>query len=296
MFGADLPAADGSFTWKDGAFLTALKNGDWILLDELNLAPQPVLEGLNACLDHRGEIFVPELNKTFTVTANTKIFACQNPLRQGGARRGLPKSFLNRFTQVYIDTLSSADLEFILISQYPLIPQNLLSAMIKFNNKILKDTTDLLWGYKGSPWELNLRDIQRWCDGIMMEYSQDSIFNENFVKDVNYFKPGKFGKLLYVDRMRTKEDKSHVRRIYESIFSKELMPNDYLNVYFTKERIHIGDTSIKRNIYQIYKGSQFEEELLILRHQIPVLKSLIECVQMNWLSILVWNLKKCLDM
>ena len=30
----------------------------------------------------------------------TKIFGCQNPFRQGGGRKGLPRSFLNRFTQV----------------------------------------------------------------------------------------------------------------------------------------------------------------------------------------------------
>jgi midasin len=33
------------FKWSDGVFLKALKNGDWVLLDELNLAPQAVLEG-----------------------------------------------------------------------------------------------------------------------------------------------------------------------------------------------------------------------------------------------------------
>ena len=33
-----------------------------MLLDELNLASQSVLEGLNACLDHRARIFIPELN------------------------------------------------------------------------------------------------------------------------------------------------------------------------------------------------------------------------------------------
>ena len=63
LLGADLPAdggAAGEFRWADGAFLAALKNGDWVLLDELNLAPQPVLEGLNAALDHRAEVFVPE--------------------------------------------------------------------------------------------------------------------------------------------------------------------------------------------------------------------------------------------
>lgn len=68
---------------------------------QLNLASQSVLEGLNACFDHRAEIYVPELGMNFHVQHKmTKIFGCQNPYRQGGGRKGLPKSFLNRFTQV----------------------------------------------------------------------------------------------------------------------------------------------------------------------------------------------------
>lgn len=103
LFGADLPEEGGNaghFQWRDGAFLTALKESHWILLDELNLASQSVLEGLNAVLDHRGELFVPELNKSFRVPVGTKLFACQNPVSEGGNRRGLPRSFLNRFTRV----------------------------------------------------------------------------------------------------------------------------------------------------------------------------------------------------
>lgn len=68
---------------------------------QLNLASQSVLEGLNACFDHRAEIYIPELGMSFQVQhEKTKIFACQNPFTQGGGRKGLPKSFLNRFTQV----------------------------------------------------------------------------------------------------------------------------------------------------------------------------------------------------
>lgn len=104
LFGADLPVEGGkggTFAWRDGPLLQALRSGAWIVLDELNLASQAVLEGLNACFDHRGEVFIPELGKTFYIEhQSTKIFACQNPQYQGGARKGLPKSFLNRFTQV----------------------------------------------------------------------------------------------------------------------------------------------------------------------------------------------------
>lgn len=107
MFGADFPlegGRGGQFEWRDGPLLRALKVGDWIMLDELNLASQSVLEGLNACLDHRGEIYVSELGKTFSTPPHRerRIFACQNPINQGGARKGLPRSFLNRFTLVSI--------------------------------------------------------------------------------------------------------------------------------------------------------------------------------------------------
>lgn len=51
---------------------------------QINLASQPVLEGLNACLDHRGTIFVPELAREFDVGGSERrcrFFATQNPVR-----------------------------------------------------------------------------------------------------------------------------------------------------------------------------------------------------------------------
>ena len=53
LLGCDLPCAAGGngqdgdpaqFRWCDGVFLRAMKQGHWVLLDELNLAPQSVLE------------------------------------------------------------------------------------------------------------------------------------------------------------------------------------------------------------------------------------------------------------
>ncbi len=41
LLGADLPVEGGlpgQFAWCDGPLLAALKAGDWVLLDELNLA------------------------------------------------------------------------------------------------------------------------------------------------------------------------------------------------------------------------------------------------------------------
>lgn len=127
LMGNDLPysgegdidgaSSSASFRWCDGVFLKAIKRGEWVLLDELNLASQSVLEGLNSCLDHRASVYIPELGKEFACPPTFRIFAAQNPLAQGGGRKGLPKSFLNRFTKVYIEALTSEDLFSIVSAQ-----------------------------------------------------------------------------------------------------------------------------------------------------------------------------------
>ena len=48
-----------------------------------------------------------------------RVFGCQNPLQQGGGRKGLPKSFLNRFTQVWMEELDAEDMLLIVLDQFP---------------------------------------------------------------------------------------------------------------------------------------------------------------------------------
>lgn len=135
----------------------------------------------------------------------TKLFACQNPLRQGGARRGLPKSFLNRFTQVFVDALTDEDLKFIVSSQFPEIKfkdEKIINRMIEFNSKLSKEA-GTTWGFSGAPWEMNLRDVTRWCEATIA-------FAETTSNGQKSYDPGSSVELIYVDRMRTKEDKDMV--------------------------------------------------------------------------------------
>jgi midasin len=43
-----------------GVLVQALRQGHWIILDELNLAPSEVLEALNRLLDDNRELLIPE--------------------------------------------------------------------------------------------------------------------------------------------------------------------------------------------------------------------------------------------
>lgn len=64
------------FRWGDGVLLSAIKEGHWLLIDEMNLAQQSILEGLNAILDHRRTVYIPELNQEFQCHPDFFVFAC----------------------------------------------------------------------------------------------------------------------------------------------------------------------------------------------------------------------------
>jgi midasin len=80
----------------------------------MNLAQQSVLEGLNAILDHRRTVYIPELNQEFPCHPDFFVFACQNPSASIGGRKSLPKSFLNRFNKIYLEDLTQGDYQVIL--------------------------------------------------------------------------------------------------------------------------------------------------------------------------------------
>ncbi|CAG9859623.1 unnamed protein product [Phyllotreta striolata] len=279
LFGADLPvegAAGGRFSWRDGPLLQALRHGHWILLDELNLASQSVLEGLNACLDHRGEIFIPELGKTFRVRPGTRFFGCQNPAKQGGSRRGLPRSFLNRFIQVYVDSLSEEDLLCIIRARYRDLPASLLRKMVAFNAKLSAALDERLFGHKGAPWECNLRDLTRWCEAI--------VYNSRYSKG---YHPEDLVELIYSDRLRSVGDRGRVREMFVEVFGREAGGTAPV-VYLSNDRVRFGEVFLRRNRRGVDSNvAKQEKTALVLRRQAAVLRSLAYCVNLNWMAILV---------
>lgn len=168
LFGSDVPvegAEAGTFAWRDAPFLRAMKNGEWVLLDEMNLASQSVLEGLNACLDHRGEVYISELDQTFRRHPSFRLFAAQNPHHQGGGRKGLPASFVNRFTVVYADVFRKEDLVLICQRSFPHLDASTIGPLVEFIDRLDNEVgSQRKVGSLGGPWEVNLRDTLRWLN------------------------------------------------------------------------------------------------------------------------------------
>jgi midasin len=86
-------------------------------------------------------VFIPELNRTFRCPPTFRVFGAQNPLQEGGGRKGLPRSFLNRFTRVHVELLVQADLLFIAGALHPRIPQHTLGRMVAALKQLHEDAS-----------------------------------------------------------------------------------------------------------------------------------------------------------
>ena len=276
----NIGVSDSMFKWVDGVLLKAIKNGDWVLLDELNLASQSVLEGLNSCLDHRANIYIPELGKTFECPSTFKLFAAQNPMSQGGGRKGLPKSFLNRFTKVYIEALSVADLNKIVQAKFPQLDTILVGKMITFNSLIHYDISEkCLYGQQGKPWEFNLRDIFRWCDLVCCDHK------ENEMVDV-----GKFVDTIYTQRLRTEVDRSMLVERYEECFGSSHCIRTNSTFRITDAHVEIGGAILVRDLKNICSFENSVKNLgssFVFRSLYRPMEAVAYCVKMNWPCLLV---------
>lgn len=276
LFGSDTPvegAEAGNFAWRDAPFLHAMKQGHWVLLDEMNLASQAVLEGLNACLDHRGEVFIPELGQTFSRHPDFRIFAAQNPHHQGGGRKGLPASFVNRFTVVYADTFSSSDLMLISQRKFPSVDKEYIKAAIDFVDQLSTEVSDRRsFGASGGPWEFNLRDMTRW---LTLAGSSSGLIKTASPRDLVDF--------LFSLRFRTAHDRQRLQEVFQTHFPTSRGPSGmYCNT--STQTIQVGLGLLERNT--------LDSESSPLRHprftpeQLQTLQGMMMCVQNNWPVIL----------
>lgn len=275
LFGTFLPTASSdeaskgpSFSWCDGVLLRAVKNGHWVILDELNLANQPVLEGLNALLDHRSTVYLPELCMEVTASPGFRVFGCQNPLLEGGGRKGLPKSFLNRFTRVRVEPFTHEDLVGIMTVLCPEISSSTLEEMIRFVCELQHETmVRRTFGLRGSPWEFNLRDVLRWAK-LLRRYSLHDA-------------PEAVVETLFAQRLRTDEDRKAALKLFTTITGRAV-PQRVPTSFAVRDGIVFADTVPV--VTQL--SDDAASQPLMLPSQSNVVKTILMCVDSNQFCLL----------
>lgn len=275
LFGTDVPvegAEAGNFAWRDAPFLQAMQKGEWVLLDEMNLASQSVLEGLNACLDHRGEVYVSELDQVFKRHPDFRLFAAQNPHHQGGGRKGLPSSFVNRFIVVYADVFTDDDLRLIAAHNYPNVDTDTINQLIQFVSQLEhKLVVEKSFGSQGSPWEFNLRDVLRW---LKLLSSPDPLLQTGKASD--------FLDIIVSQRFRTEKDREEVNNLFGLVSGSKPQSHSLfhdINASFGQVGLALLNRTLNSqperlpNIDVVPRLSELESLMICVKQDVPCILS-----------------------
>jgi midasin len=90
------------FSFIEGNLIRAIKNGDWVLIDEINLASNdvlqkivPLMEGKSLLLYEKGDLTYIKRHPDF------RIIACMNPANDSG-KKPLPPLLMEKMTVIYL--------------------------------------------------------------------------------------------------------------------------------------------------------------------------------------------------
>ena len=145
-----------AFTFREGILIDCIKNGYWILLDEINLATTETIQRLAGLLEEKNNIRfnLSERgdNNDIKIHPDFRIIACMNPGGRIGKRQ-LLSSIRSRFTEFYYDDIiNENDLNMIVCNYLKLTQDNINdNLMDKINNivqyylKLLKLSKTILF-------------------------------------------------------------------------------------------------------------------------------------------------------
>ena len=139
-----------------------MRNGYWVILDELNLAPSEILEALNRLLDDNREIYIPEIRETIKAHNDFHLFATQNPSSSiYGGRKELSLAFQNRFILYYFDMVNDDEMTEILMKSSS-IPLSYCQIMMKIMKELrqIRTSTNV---FAASFSFITPRDLFRWA-------------------------------------------------------------------------------------------------------------------------------------
>ncbi|KAK3107992.1 AAA ATPase midasin, partial [Teratosphaeriaceae sp. CCFEE 6253] len=100
-----------AFNFVEGNIIRAVRDGDWVLLDEINLASPDTLEAITDLLDPRSpSILLTEAGNIERIEAHPdfRVFAAMNPATDVG-KRDLPPGVRSRFTELYVESPDKDD-------------------------------------------------------------------------------------------------------------------------------------------------------------------------------------------
>ncbi|KAG8427097.1 AAA ATPase midasin [Metarhizium acridum] len=207
--GTYVSGPDGKLRFQEGLLVQAMRQGHWIVLDELNLAPTDVLEALNRLLDDNRELLIPETQEIVRPHENFILFATQNPPGLYGGRKVLSRAFRNRFLELHFDDIPEDELEYILQQRSRnTSPPDCRRIVTVYKELSRLRQTSRLFEQKDS--FATLRDLFRWA--LREADTREDIAAHGF--------------MLLAERVRNEEERIAVKGVIENVFKVKLDPQE----------------------------------------------------------------------
>jgi MoxR-like ATPase len=192
---------------------------------ELNLAPSDVLEALNRLLDDNKELLIPETGETVRPLAGFSLFATQNPPGAYGGRKPLSRAFRNRFLELNISDLPSAEVEEIVTQSCGIAPKfskMMVAVMIELQTR--RQQSSLFQGKYGA---VTTRDLIKW--GRRQPQSAMEVAEEGY--------------MLLAEKLRSEDEKRGVEEVLNTVCKVKIL-TDMLYEYPPIEGVKVGVKSL----------------------------------------------------
>jgi hypothetical protein len=134
LLGRVTPDKDGKFVWEDGLIVKAIREGYWLILDEINSLDADILFSLHGMIDD-GFITLANNSEIVEVHPDFRLFATMNPLSYFGVKT-LNQALLDRFAIIEIGFDDEVDEALIKQLQYSKEVKTALTTLI---NNIRKE-------------------------------------------------------------------------------------------------------------------------------------------------------------
>lgn len=155
----------GSFQWRAGVLTTAVKEGRWVLIEDLDRAPTEVMSTLLPLIE-RGELLIPGRGERIQAPNGFRMFATVRTLMGMNDKENLPSLIGLRMWQLqHVKALPRDDLKEVIVSKFPLL-HKYIPAVLSVFDQLLTSTSGsarLLHGRAALDRPIGTRDLLKWC-------------------------------------------------------------------------------------------------------------------------------------
>lgn len=172
---------------------------------------------------------------------------------------------------------------------------NLVEKMVTFSQKLEEGLTKMEFGYRGGPYEANLRDILRWCKLFYKGFDFQSIqidadtsaeqMEQERSMDEYFLVLFEKMKLVYCQRMRMEEDKDYIYHAFSEVFVCEAFDLEKksrsVSLYWNDNGVYLSNILYTNQNLCSYVSINQPNAPIILSSQLETLKNIAECLKLS---------------